>query len=135
MANGSEERRADTVEVSRSKATFLTTVGASLLVAITTLFYQRGTTIAALEEKYEALKDDISELKEFGPITGRRFTWDDSEKLRDEDRAIRQELRQAVTNCLAHQNEGAHPDADRRINANTFRIQRLEENEHLENHR
>lgn len=120
------EQRRNTVAISRQAASFAATLAATAFIGISTVFYQRGLVLADLTAKQEAQKERIDELKRFGPGTGRRFTWDDGVELKRELREVKDDLREIHKLQTAHGTQGAHLDADRRINAAVVRIERLE---------
>ena len=143
-----EERRANTMAVSRSAAQMGASVVAGLFVAGAIALFNSSHELSRaiddirdLEEDYEELKARIHDLEDFGPGTGKRFTFDDwkdgrkelKQEIRDNDQeSIRrhneqQAAFQALNESVSiHHEIGAHADADRRMSLIERRLDRLD---------
>ena len=74
MAVDEEERRADTVAISRETANRAVVLGTAILLAIS------GVIWGVVRDSFR-MAEDIETLKEFGPKTGERFTARDGREL------------------------------------------------------
>lgn len=119
-----EERRADTVAVSRKTATVVATVAAGAILA-------GGSAMFRIAVDHAALLVRVETLEQFGQDTGRRWTFDDAARedgRQDEEiRAVREEMNQ-MRKCLdMHRGQEAHQSANVRINENSRQIQRMQQ--------
>lgn len=136
-----DERRADTVAVSRQTAKITSTVVGGLLVAGALALFSGNDKLNVALNDIKNLEEDIEFLKTFGPGSGPRFTSEDAkvqarelkQAIRDVDQAsIRRNiscnkdldfLRQSVG---IHHEAGAHTDADRRLSRAERRLDKLD---------
>ena len=74
MAVDEEERRANTVAISRETANRAVVLGSAILLAVS------GVIWGVVRDSFR-MAEDIETLKEFGPKTGERFTARDGREL------------------------------------------------------
>ena len=108
MASDPEERRIDTVAVSRKALQFISTLAVAACVGISGALYGINNSVVRLTEQ-------VKYLSQFGPGTGKRFTWDDGQEVKADMKLLRQEIQAQRADVNSHKNQGAHNVADSRI--------------------
>jgi predicted PurR-regulated permease PerM len=119
-----EERRGDTVAVSRKAFAFGSAVASSSVVLI-------GVALFGLAITSERHTQQLSQLIEFGPKTGDRWTKrqadDQKKEFREELLILRQQVRDLHNEISKHNGKQAHDVANNRLQSMQQSIQRLRE--------
>ena len=101
-----EERRGNTVSISRPAASFIATISAALVTGITVVLWNLVLTVNSLTIKVE-------NLIEYGPKAGDRFTKQDALEMRNSFNVKFDTLSNEVE---AHLKTSGHPLTEQRIN-------------------
>ena len=112
MAVDEIERRADTVAISRATANRLVALGAAILLGVA------GVLWGVVRDSIR-MAQQITYLEKFGPGTGKRFTYEDGQELREMLREMHRDHKKDVERVLeiisVHVAQGAHQRADQRL--------------------
>jgi len=118
MAENTEEKRADTVAVSRSTVKAITWVASSALMAISWFVWDSGTKVDNVMSALAVLELRVQHLEGFAN-SGPRFTSRDGDE-------IKEEIREVKGNCAKHKDLSAHRE-QAQLNREIFwRIEKLE---------
>ena len=109
MADDIEERRADTVAVSRKAFQFWTALATAAFMGASGAIYSINNDVVRLSE-------NIKFLNSFGPGTGKRFTADDGDAVKEDLAELKRWVLEMQKSVSAHHAKGEHPFADRRLN-------------------
>lgn len=110
MAPITEERRQDSVAISRSAAKVITTVVSSVILGI-------GLVLWNIVLDHVRVSEQLKRLEEFGPKTGERFTLDDGRELKADIDELKRWLLELQKSVNTHHAKGEHSFAGRRLNS------------------
>lgn len=114
MAVDEEERRHNSVAISRQTANRLVTLGIAILLGVTGVLWNVVRDSIRMAQQLEY-------LEKFGPGTGSRFTYQDGQELRKDLRDLNKEHKMDMERVLDlvanHISQGAHARADQRLDS------------------
>lgn len=112
-----EERRTDTVAVSRPTVKAVTWVSTVVILAISGFIWDLGDQVDDLVTDHKVLLLKVSHLEEFGPGRGERFTQGDGKELKGDFDELKRWLLEMQKSINQHHALGEHPFAGRRLNS------------------
>ena len=110
-----QERRADTVPISRQTAKALTWLASICFLAVAGFVWDGGNKLDALIADLRIVDLRVVQLEQFA-TQGGRFTSDDGDKISDRIEAIRLWQLEMQKSINQHLGQGEHLDAGRRLN-------------------
>ena len=119
MADNQEEKRLDTVAISRSTVKAVTWLSSLAFVAVAGFIWDIGSQVDSVNSDHIVMDLRVGHLEDFGPKSGNRFTAAEGESLRDEIATVRR-------SCEKHREIKAHREQEQLNREIFWRIEKLE---------